>query len=119
MSESTTNITPGLVVDTGLDCVTGAFSYSGQAIANALLTSGRQVRTLTGHPTRAPELTPLQVCPLDFDDLIGLATSLEGVTTLYNTYWVRFAHRQIDHDLAVHNSRALFQAARLAGVTRI
>jgi uncharacterized protein YbjT (DUF2867 family) len=119
MSELTANMTPGPAIDTGLDCVTGAFSYSGQSIANALLKSGRKVRTLTGHPNRAPALTPLQVCPLDFDDSIGLVTSLEGVTTLYNTYWVRFAHHQIDHDLAVHNSRALFQAARLAGVSRI
>ncbi len=118
MSEPSANMKP-LTVDTGLDCVTGAFSYSGQAIANALINSGRQVRTLTGHPNRAPALAALQVRPLNFDDSIGLAASLEGVTTLYNTYWVRFAHHQIDHDLAVHNSRALFQAARLAGVTRI
>jgi len=119
MSEPTAILTQRLPRDTGLDCVTGAFSYSGQAIANALVKSGRQVRTLTGHPSRAPALTSLQVRPLNFDDSIGLVASLEGVSTLYNTYWVRFAHHQIDHDLAVHNSRALFQAARLAGVTRI
>jgi len=119
MSDLVAKVTPQRTVDTGLDCVTGAFSYSGQAIATALLNSGRQVRTLTGHPNRAPALSALQVRPLDFDDSIGLVASLEGVTTLYNTYWVRFARHQIDHDLAVHNSRALFQAARLAGVTRI
>lgn len=102
-----------------LDVVTGAFSYSGRAIAQALLDEGRQVRTLTGHPGRAADNSPIQMRALDFDDQIGLVSSLEGVTTLYNTYWVRFAHRQIDHDLAVANSRALFQAARLAGVKRI
>jgi uncharacterized protein YbjT (DUF2867 family) len=102
-----------------LDAVTGAFSYSGKAIAQALLDSGRQVRTLTGHPGRAPDNSPIEIRALDFDDQIGLVASLEGVTTLYNTYWVRFAHRQIDHELAVANSRALFQAARLAGVERI
>jgi NADH dehydrogenase len=48
-----------------------------------------------------------------------LTASLEGVTTLYNTYWVRFAHQRVDHDLAVANSRALFQAAKRAGVQRI
>jgi NADH dehydrogenase len=48
-----------------------------------------------------------------------MVSSLEGVTTLYNTYWVRFAHKRTDHDLAVDNSRALFQAARFAGVERI
>jgi NADH dehydrogenase len=102
-----------------LDAVTGAFSYSGSAIAQALLDSGRRVRTLTGHPGRRPDNSPIEIRALDFDDQIGLVTSLEGVTTLYNTYWVRFAHRQIDHDLAVANSRALFQAARVAGVERI
>jgi uncharacterized protein YbjT (DUF2867 family) len=102
-----------------LDAVTGAFSYSGKAVAQALLDSGRQVRTLTGHPGRAPDNSPIEIRTLDFDDQIGLVASLEGVTALYNTYWVRFAHRQIDHELAVANSRALFQAARLAGVERI
>jgi NADH dehydrogenase len=110
---------PRRPVGTGLDAVTGAFSYSGQAIAEALLNSGRPVRTLTGHPNRAPNDSPIEIRSLDFDDPIGLAASLEGVDTLYNTYWVRFAHRRIDHELAVNNSRALFQAARLAGVQRI
>jgi uncharacterized protein YbjT (DUF2867 family) len=105
--------------DTGLDVVTGAFSYSGRAIASTLLESGRRVRTLTGHPGRAPEGSPIAVAPLDFDDQLGLVASLEGATTLYNTYWVRFAHGRIDHDLAISNSRALFQAAKRAGVHRI
>jgi uncharacterized protein YbjT (DUF2867 family) len=105
--------------DTGLDVVTGAFSYSGRAIADALLRGGRQVRTITGHPGRAPAGTALEVRPLDFDDPLSLEESLQGATTLYNTYWVRFAHQRIDHDLAVANSRALFAAARRAGVQRI
>jgi NADH dehydrogenase len=105
--------------DTGLDVVTGAFSYSGRAIAAALTDAGRRVRTLTGHPGRAPEGSPLEVRLLDFDDQLGLVASLEGVTTLYNTYWVRFAHGRIDHELAVANSRTLFWAAKRAGVQRI
>jgi uncharacterized protein YbjT (DUF2867 family) len=105
--------------DTGLDVVTGAFSYSGAAIARALVDSGRTVRTLTGHPGRAPIGTAIEARALDFDDQIGLVESLEGVTTLYNTYWVRFAHDRVDHELAVANSRALFQAARRSGVQRI
>jgi len=107
------------VGDTGVDAVTGAFSYSGGAIARALLEAGRGVRTLTGHPGRASEGSPIEVRPLDFDNPIGLATSLEGITTLYNTYWVRFARQRIDHQLAVENSRTLFSAARHAGVERI
>ncbi|HWE67758.1 MAG TPA: NAD(P)H-binding protein [Acidimicrobiales bacterium] len=105
--------------DTGLDVVTGAFSYSGRAIAAALLDAGRQVRTITGHPDRAPEGSPIATRPLDFADPIGLRASLEGASTLYNTYWVRFAHNRIDHELAVANSRRLFEAARDAGVQRV
>jgi nucleoside-diphosphate-sugar epimerase len=105
--------------DTGLDVVTGAFSYSGASIARALQDSGRAVRTITAHPGNAPAGSPIEARPLDFDDPIGLARSLEGATTLFNTYWVRFAHGPVDHDLAVANSRALFLAAKRAGVQRI
>jgi uncharacterized protein YbjT (DUF2867 family) len=104
--------------DAGLDVVTGAFSYSGRTIAQALLRRGRNVRTLTGHPERAIDET-IEVRPLNFDDPGGLANSLRDVTTLYNTYWVRFARGGIDHDLAVENSRTLFLAARRAGVRKI
>jgi NADH dehydrogenase len=48
-----------------------------------------------------------------------LADALEGATTLYNTYWIRFARGRRDHDLAVANSRTLFHAARRAGIERI
>jgi uncharacterized protein YbjT (DUF2867 family) len=105
--------------DTGLDVVTGAFSYSGRAIARTLIENGRAVRTITGHPERGLEHPEIEAKPLDFDDQLGLVESLRGATTLYNTYWVRFAHRQIDHDLAVANSRTLFLAAKRAGVKRI
>jgi NADH dehydrogenase len=99
--------------------VTGAFSYSGAAIARELERSGRRVRTLTGHPGRADPDTAIDVRPLDFDDVVGLSSSLEGATTLYNTYWVRFQHGHDDHERAVVNSRTLFHAARQAGVERI
>src|SRR5262245_66037929 len=74
----------------GFDVVTGAFSYSGAAITRELRASGRRVRTLTGHPGRAPRDTPIEVRRLDFGDPTGLAESLRGARTLYNTYWVRF-----------------------------
>jgi NADH dehydrogenase len=105
--------------DRGFDVVTGAFSYSGAAIARELERSGRRVRTLTGHPGRASPDTAIDVRPLDFDDMVGLSSSLEGATTLYNTYWVRFPHGHDDHERAVANSRTLFHAARQAGVERI
>lgn len=105
--------------DTGLDVVTGAFSYSGSAIAEALIGDGRRVRTVTGHPDRSEHHPNIEVRPLDFDDQLGLVESLRGATTLFNTYWVRFAHGQVDHELAVANSRTLFLAAKRAGIQKI
>ena len=102
-----------------VDVVTGAFSYSGAAIARELRDAGRAVRTLTGHPERAPAGTPLAVAPLDFTDPAGLVRALHGAHTLYNTYWVRFARGAIDHQAAIANSRILFAAAAQAGVQRI
>jgi nucleoside-diphosphate-sugar epimerase len=102
-----------------LDVVTGAFSYSGAAIARELRAAGHRVRTLTAHPEHAPAGTDIDVRPLDFADPAGLAESLRGTHTLYNTYWVRFARGRVDHDAAVANSRLLFDAAARAGVRRI
>src|SRR4051794_20829334 len=107
--------TPG----SAIDVVTGAFSYSGRAIAAAVAREGRSVRTLTGHPQRAPKDTEVDVRPLNFDDPIGLTRSLEGATVLYNTYWVRFSRGRRDHVAAATNLRTLFNAAHRAGVERI
>lgn len=101
------------------DAVTGAFSYSGAVIASELLAAGHQVRALTGHPGRAPAGTQIEARPLDFADPAGLERALTGVHTLYNNYWVRFTHKQVSHQLAVANSRVLFDAAARAGVKRI
>jgi NADH dehydrogenase len=103
-----------------LVAVTGAFSYSGAAIAAELLRRGRRVRTLTGHPGRAPGAgSPIEIHPLDFKDEAGLRHSLAGVDTLYNTYWVRYPHGGSTFETAVENSQALFAAAAEAGVRRI
>lgn len=105
--------------DDEFDVVTGAFSYSGAAIARELQATGRRVRTLTGHPGRAPKTSSIAAMPLDFDHPTALADSMRGATTLYNTYWIRFSRGNVDHTAAVANSRTLFHAARLAGVRRI
>lgn len=102
-----------------LDVITGAFSYSGNAIAQKLRAAGHRLRTLTGHPGRAPAGTDIDVRPLDFADRAGLTESLRGVHTLYNTYWVRFPRGRVDHPAAVANSRTLFTAAADAGVRRV
>ena len=118
MNQTHTDPVTGTATDTGLDVVTGAFSYSGSAIARELQEAGRTVRTLTGHPERGALGSGIEARPLDFDDPAGLVASLTGATTLFNTYWVRFAHGGIDHPTAVENSRILFQAAKRAGCAR-
>lgn len=106
--------------DIGLDLVTGAFSYSGSRIAERLLDSGRAVRTLTFHPDRPHRLqSRVHTLPYCFDDPVALAGALEGVNTLYNTYWVRFDHGCTTFVDAVSNSRMLFHVAKRAGVERI
>ena len=102
-----------------LDVVTGAFSYSGAVITRELQARGHRVRTLTGHPGRAPVGTEVEVRPLDFTDGARLTESLRGAHTLYNTYWVRFPHGKVTHEVAVQNSKVLFDAAVAAGVQRI
>ena len=106
--------------DTGLDLVTGAFSFTGRAIAARLLESGRAVKTLTAHPDRPNPLAgPIEAAPYIFDEPERLARVMEGVTTFYNTYWVRFERGRATFTQAVRNSRTLFQAAREAGVRRL
>jgi uncharacterized protein YbjT (DUF2867 family) len=102
-----------------LDVVTGAFSYSGAAISTELIGRGHRLRTLTGHPGRAPAGTGIEIRPLDFTDPAGLRDSLAGARTLYNTYWVRFARGAVNHDVAAANSQTLFAAAKDAGIQRI
>lgn len=101
-----------------LDVVTGAFSYTGRHIAEALLARERRVRTLTrrSHPSH-PLAGKVEVAPLAFDE--SLAHSLRGADTLYNTYWVRFEHGEATFARAVENTTALFHAAVAAGVRRI
>jgi NADH dehydrogenase len=98
-----------------VNVVTGAFSYTGRAIAEALLARGEPVRTLSrrdapGDPLR----TRIEVAPLRFD-----GTGLADVRALYNTYWIRFERGGSTFDGAVANTIALFESARRAGVERI
>jgi NADH dehydrogenase len=106
--------------DSGLHVVTGAFGFSGRAITKLLLTEGKRVLTLTNHRHSGDELDGrVEVAPLNFDDPAGLARTLSGADTLYNTYWIRFEHGDTTFAKAVENSRRLTQAARDAGVRRI
>jgi len=105
---------------TPLHVVTGALGYSGKAIAERLLARGVRVRTLTNSPRRPnPFGDRLDIRPLAFQDRAALVDSLRGADVLYNTYWVRFNHRLFTFDAAVANTKALFAAAKDAGVGRI
>ena len=103
-----------------LAVVTGAFSYTGKYVTRRLLDQGVHVRTLT----RSPDAETLfagqvETAPLDFSDPDGLRRSMLGAGVFYNTYWIRYAHRRTTFDLAVENTRTLFEAANSAGVGRI
>ena len=100
-----------------MDVVTGAFGYTGKYITRRLLSQGRRVRTLTGHPERPnPFGAQVDAAPFQFDRPDALAESLRGAATLYNTYWVRFAHGGTTFEEAIRNTQTLFAAAAAAGV---
>ena len=44
---------------------------------------------------------------------------MRDVNVLYNTYWVRFNHKDFTHAEAVRNTKTLFDCARKAGVERV
>ena len=103
-----------------MDVVTGAFSYTGRAIAEELLRRGRSARTLSRRDAPADPLAErIERAELQFRDEHALRRVLAGADTLYNTYWVRFAHGATTFDRAVENTRVLLRAARKAGVQRI
>lgn len=103
-----------------IHAVTGAFGYSGKYIAQRLLDAGHEVITLTnsGHKPD-PFNDQVRVYPFNFANRNQLVKNLRGVDVLYNTYWVRFNHKSFTHNMAVENTKILFEAAREAGVRRI
>lgn len=103
-----------------LNVVTGAFGYTGKYITRRLLSMGKRVRTLTGHPNKQNLFGhQVSVFPLNFDNPSELTESLQGATTLYNTYWIRFQRGQVTFDKAVENAKTLIKVAEEAGVRRI
>ncbi|GCC10284.1 hypothetical protein IPdc08_00307 [archaeon] len=100
--------------------VTGAFGYSGKYITKRLLNAGHQVRTLTNSLNRSnPFGDKVRAYPFNFDNTEKLVESLQKVSVLYNTYWVRFNYTDFTHSVAVENTLKLFDAAKKAGVKRI
>lgn len=101
------------------DVVTGASGYTGRYITRMLLSRGRRVRTLTGHPTRAnPFGDQIESAPFNFDRPDDLARGLEGAGAIYNTYWIRFPYGGQTFGSAVANTRVMIEAATRAGVRK-
>ncbi|MCP3927126.1 MAG: NAD(P)H-binding protein [Desulfobacterales bacterium] len=96
--------------------VTGAFGYSGSYIAKELLSKGYEVLTLTNS---SKENDRIKKFPLSFNNKDMLIESLKGVDVLYNTYWVRFNHKNFTYADAVKNTKILFDAAKKANVKKI
>ncbi len=103
-----------------MNVVTGATGYIGRHIARQLLAAGEPVRSITTHIHRpSPFGASVGIAPYNFARPDKLTQSLEGATTLYNPYWVRFEHGGMTYDRAVENTRTLFACAKRAGVGKI
>jgi NADH dehydrogenase len=100
------------------DAVTGAFSFTGRAIAEQLVAEGREVVTLVRRTPRDAD-PRIRVAPIKFDDPTALAAALDGVDTLYNTYWIRFERNGLTFDEVIRRSQILLGAAAHAGVRRL
>lgn len=106
--------------DSDVHVVTGAFGFSGSYIAKHLIDSGYQVRTLTNSPDREnPFGGKVKAYLYNFDNFEKLVDSLQGVSVLYNNFWVRFNHPDFKFSAAVDNTLKLFRAAKEAGIRRI
>ncbi len=99
-----------------IDLVTGAFGNTGSEIAARLLASGRGVRTLTDHPGANADIDSR---PHAFGDADRLRDAFTGVSTFYNTYWMRTGDQHGAYDTVVARSEELIAAAEAAGVERI
>lgn len=93
--------------------ITGAFSYTGAAVADELLKRGYEVRTLTNR--RSDKKIPS--APLKFDRE-HLESQLRDAEIFINTYWIRLPYAGQTFDTAIRNSRLLIDAAKSAGVKR-
>lgn len=100
--------------------VTGAFGFTGHALAERLLADGHDVVTLTRRSGAGDPLAArVAVRPFDSARPDELAATLADVDTLFNTYWLRFPRDRSTFEGAIAKSAVLFRAARDAGVRRL
>jgi NADH dehydrogenase len=100
--------------------VTGAFSYTGSAVARRLIARGYEVKSLTNRsvPVGDPG-APIETAPLQFDAPAALVDAMRGADIFVNTYWVRYPYVGVGFDQAVDNIGILLRAARDAGIRRV
>lgn len=101
------------------DLVTGAFGNTGRVITAGLVGKGHRVRTLTDHPDPAADPEQVEALPHAWDDPARLAEAFDGITTLYNTYWMRLGDASGRYETATDRCIQLIDAAAGAGVERI
>ncbi|MEW6026180.1 MAG: NAD-dependent epimerase/dehydratase family protein [Planctomycetota bacterium] len=107
-------------MSSAIHTVTGAFGYTGRYIAKQFIDAGYETHTLTSrYPVDNLFGDRIKANPLNFNNTEELINSLRGTAVLYNTYWVRFNHKNFSFAKAVDNSSKLFDAAKQAGVKRI
>ena len=100
--------------------VTGSFGFTGRPLTERLLEAGHEVVTLSRRSGAGDLLAGrITVRPLDLERADELRASLDGVETLFNTYWLRFPRGGATFERAVARSAALLAAAREAGVRRV
>jgi len=79
-----------------LNAVTGALGYTGKYITRRLLSLGERVHNLTGHLNREdPFDSGVRTFLFNFERPADLKNSLQGVSTLFNTYWIRFPQHRL------------------------
>ena len=96
--------------------ITGAFSYTGAAVAAELLGRGWQVHTLTNRT--GPQGSPIGASPLRFEPE-HLRRELTNADAFINTYWIRLSHAGQTFASAVEHSAMLLQAAVAAKVGKV
>lgn len=97
--------------------ITGAFSYTGAAVARELTHRGWSIHTLTNRSI-PPGVDGITSSPLNFDPAY-LKNTVKGADVFINTYWVRFPWKKVNFQTAIDNTRLLIKALKEAGVARL
>ena len=100
--------------------VTGAFGFTGRALAEQLLASGHDIVNLSRRSSEGDPLAGRLIThALDASRPDGLRAALAGVNVLYNTWWLRFPRDGATFEGLIADSAVLLEAARDSGVRRI